>query len=175
VATLSELSIPEGELSPVFNSTIYNYTIDILESETEITILATPTDSMAKVFGDGTKALSSGTNYFTIVVIAEDGVTSSEYNLTIHRILSIDEPMAELQVLIYPNPTTGELRVTSYELQVTNVEVYDIFGKKHERAKGRKDERAKGFVMDISHLPAGSYFVKIITERGEIVKKVVKY
>ncbi|MDR2970724.1 MAG: T9SS type A sorting domain-containing protein [Bacteroidales bacterium] len=28
--------------------------------------------------------------------------------------------------------------------------------------------------MNISHLPAGLYFVKIITEQGEVVKKVVK-
>jgi hypothetical protein len=28
--------------------------------------------------------------------------------------------------------------------------------------------------IDISHLPAGLYFVKIITESGEVVRKVVK-
>ncbi|MDR2972028.1 MAG: hypothetical protein LBU83_08890, partial [Bacteroidales bacterium] len=34
-----------------------------------------------------------------------------------------------IDIQIYPNPTTGELRVTSYELQVTSIEVFDIYGR----------------------------------------------
>jgi hypothetical protein len=34
----------------------------------------------------------------------------------------------EANILVYPNPTTGELRVTSDELQVTSIEVFDVFG-----------------------------------------------
>jgi hypothetical protein len=36
------------------------------------------------------------------------------------------------------------------------------------------DEGAKGFVMDISDLPAGVYFVKIGADGSEVIKKVVK-
>jgi len=35
-------------------------------------------------------------------------------------------------------------------------------------------QQADGVVLDISHFPAGVYFVKIQTETGEIVRKVVK-
>jgi hypothetical protein len=31
-----------------------------------------------------------------------------------------------------------------------------------------------GVVLNISHLPAGSYFVRIKTENGVVVRKVVK-
>jgi len=34
------------------------------------------------------------------------------------------------EVVLYPNPTTGELQVTSYKLQVTSVEVFDVYGRK---------------------------------------------
>jgi hypothetical protein len=78
------------------------------------------------------------------------------------------------KITLTPNPTTGELRVTSYELQVTSVEVFDVYGRKHEGAKRRKGEGAKGFVMDISDLPTGIYFVKIYTESNNIIKKIVK-
>ena len=77
----------------------------------------------------------------------------------------------DAQLTVYPNPNTGELVVTSYGLQVTNVEIYDISGKK-QKAESRK-EKAE-IIIDISSLPVGIYLVKVITEQGEIVKKIVK-
>ena len=75
----------------------------------------------------------------------------------------------ELQV--YPNPTRGEIQVTSYELQVTCVEVFDVFG----RNVGVKLPSFGGVGGgDISHLPAGIYFLRIQTETGVVTRKVVK-
>jgi hypothetical protein len=79
------------------------------------------------------------------------------------------------RITLTPNPTTGELQVTSYELQVTSVEVFDVYGRKHEGTKGRKGEGANGFVMDISHLQSGIYFVTITTDQGYVIKKVIKH
>jgi hypothetical protein len=82
-------------------------------------------------------------------------------------------------VHIYPNPTTGELRITNYELRITNIEVFDVFGRKVE-AKFPSNllegwqPQADGVVLDISHLQSGIYFVKVFTEEGEVVKKVIK-
>jgi hypothetical protein len=82
---------------------------------------------------------------------------------------------------IYPNPTTGELRVESGELRVESVEVYDMEGKKQKAESSistslnaKKQETEREIVIDISHLPAGVYLVKTVTEQGEIVKKIVK-
>ncbi|MDR2971224.1 MAG: T9SS type A sorting domain-containing protein [Bacteroidales bacterium] len=74
-------------------------------------------------------------------------------------------------VLVYPNPTTGELRVTSYELQVTSVEVFDIYGR---AVSTHYSLLTTHYSMDISHLPAGIYFLKFETEKGPVMKKVVK-
>ena len=86
--------------------------------------------------------------------------------------VSITEPDLELFNLnIYPNPTSGELRIESGELRIEKVEIFDIHGKKvgdwHNNSKSEN-------VINISHLSAGVYFVKINTEEGEIVKKVLK-
>jgi len=83
---------------------------------------------------------------------------------------------------IYPNPTTGELRVKSEELIVERVEVFDVFGRKMLAEKQKTTLTVlqsysltnDGVVIDISHLPAGVYFVRIQTETGEIVRKVLK-
>jgi hypothetical protein len=97
----------------------------------------------------------------------------------------------EIAVNIYPNPTTGELQITfpsfggvgvvSHPSLVTNVEVFDVYGRK-QKAEGRKQSHSSlvtchengEAVMDISELPAGIYFVKITTEQGVVMRKVVK-
>jgi len=74
-------------------------------------------------------------------------------------------------ILFYPNPTTGELRVKSYELGVNSVEVFDVFGRKLLSFMSLMSPET---TVDISYLSAGVYFVKIYTEKGEVVRKVIK-
>jgi hypothetical protein len=84
-------------------------------------------------------------------------------------IVGIAEPKQEpAKITVYPNPTTGELRITNYELQITSIEVFDVYGRK-QKAENRKQN-----LIDISHLQTGLYFVKITTEAGEVIRKVVK-
>ena len=75
-------------------------------------------------------------------------------------------------IVLYPNPTAGELRVTSYELQVTNVEIFDIYGR---NLTPHTTHLLPHTSLDISHLQAGIYFVKIQTEKGIIIKKIIKH
>jgi hypothetical protein len=93
-------------------------------------------------------------------------------NLTLLRSYALTVSNNALEnIKLVPNPTTGELQVTSYELPVTSVEIYDVYGKSHVSNLISQDSNPK---INISHLPAGVYFVKITTQAGEVVKKVVK-
>jgi len=74
-------------------------------------------------------------------------------------------------IIIYPNPTTRELRIESDEKRIENVEFFDVFGKKVLDQNFLNSLEA---LIDISHLPAGFYFLKINTEAGEVIKKVLK-
>ncbi|MCL2511242.1 MAG: T9SS type A sorting domain-containing protein [Bacteroidales bacterium] len=76
------------------------------------------------------------------------------------------------EIMIYPNPTDGEIQVTSYELQVTSIEIFDVMGKK-QKAEGRRQNETLNSI-NISNLPIGVYFLKIQTENGVVVRKVVK-
>ena len=89
------------------------------------------------------------------------------------------------EITIYPNPTTGELKIENGELKIQSIEIFDIYGRNVEakfpsfipNAVGNPEhygQQADGVVMDVSHLPSGVYFVKITTETGEIKKKVLK-
>ena len=76
----------------------------------------------------------------------------------------------EINITLYPNPTTGELRIKSSELKIKNIEIFDIYG----RAVGTTFVVAQEKI-DISHLRSGAYFVKITTDSGHFVtKKIVK-
>jgi uncharacterized protein YfbU (UPF0304 family) len=99
---------------------------------------------------------------------------NNENNLTVLRSYTL--PVSE-NITLVPNPTTGELRIevagqarNDGKLQMINVEVLDVYGRKLPLHFG------EGWgEVNISHLPAGVYFMKINTESGDIVKKVVKY
>jgi hypothetical protein len=75
------------------------------------------------------------------------------------------------KIIIYPNPTTGNLRIESDELKIENVDIFDVYGRKLLSTLSLKSQYA---TIDISHLPAGVYIVKIPTESGGIIKKVLK-
>jgi len=74
-------------------------------------------------------------------------------------------------ISIIPNPTTGEFKVQSSRFNVTSIEVFDVYGR---LLMSLKSLMSTENVINISHLHSGIYFVKITTEQGEIVKKVVK-
>jgi hypothetical protein len=75
------------------------------------------------------------------------------------------------EINIFPNPTTGELRVVSSEYRVVSIEVFDVYGRV---ITSHYSLLTTHYSIDISHLQAGIYFVKINTEAGEVVKKIVK-
>ena len=87
--------------------------------------------------------------------------------------VGVTDPIQELpDIKVYPNPTTGEVRIMNYELRIMNVEVFDVYGRKmlEQKAEGRKQN-----AIDISEFSAGIYLVKITTEKGIITRKVIKY
>jgi len=90
------------------------------------------------------------------------------------------------EIKVYPNPTTGELRIESSKFKVQSVEIFDVFGRKIplqfiegvDGAAGRGSYRSYDLTVlrsyDLTHFPTGVYFVKIHTEKGSVNKKVVK-
>jgi hypothetical protein len=98
-----------------------------------------------------------------------DGESENSYALTALRSYGLQD------ITLIPNPTTGELRITNYELRngvLSAVEVYDIYGRKLQ--SNHFITSSSHHLINISHLPSGIYFVKIKTEAGEVVKKVIK-
>jgi hypothetical protein len=78
----------------------------------------------------------------------------------------------EQTVMVYPNPTNGELRVTSYKLQVTGIELFDVYGRK--LLSNHLIPTSSNHLINVSSLQAGVYIIAIHTDKGVIHKKIVK-
>ena len=87
--------------------------------------------------------------------------------------VGIVETDNEPSLQVYPNPTTGQLRITNCELRITGIEIFDVFGRS-VKAISPSFGGGWGEALDISDLPSGIYFVRIQTEAGMVTRKVVK-
>jgi len=126
-----------------------------------------PVNISASVF----QGVSKNTCMLRVPLYSLDAYKNSQEwkNFLIEGIIGVET--IETPILsIYPNPTKGELRIDGGELSVKNIEIFDVHGKK----LSSYPYFASHSKIDISHLSSGVYFVKISTETGEVVKKVVK-
>jgi hypothetical protein len=78
-----------------------------------------------------------------------------------------------LDVIIYPNPTMGELTIDNGELTITNIEIYDVFGRK--QSSNHRITSSSHHLINISNLPAGIYFIKVTAQENVYTQKIVKY
>ncbi len=75
------------------------------------------------------------------------------------------------QCSVYPNPVNNKLYIVT-EDEVENVVVYDIYGRV-QNLRNSETQKLRNSI-DLSDLKAGIYFVKINTEKGNIVKRIIK-
>ena len=76
-------------------------------------------------------------------------------------------------IAVYPNPTDGKLQITSSELRIENVEIFDMVGRM-VKTRFIASQQDGTTTLDISNLPSGVYFVKIYTENGVVTQKIIK-
>jgi hypothetical protein len=80
----------------------------------------------------------------------------------------------ETQIRVYPNPTTGELTIEMGDMryETCDIAIYDIFGRKVQVSNPKS--QVSSLKIDISHLPAGVYFLRVYSRdainRGCAVK-----
>ena len=70
---------------------------------------------------------------------------------------------------IYPNPVNDRLYIETQTLTQT-IEIYDVYGRQQELSAISGQQS----VINVANLNSGVYFVKVVTENGEVVKRFVK-
>ncbi|MCL2246727.1 MAG: putative Ig domain-containing protein [Lentimicrobiaceae bacterium] len=122
---------------------------------------------------------TEGTFDFTIKASNSAGFDTKELSITVVDPQSIVEKRPS-HIVVFPNPTSGELRIMNYELRIDKIEVLDLTGSvvsSHHLIISSSHHLiplSSNPQIDISNLNSGIYFIYIVTEQGAIVKKVIK-
>lgn len=84
-ASLSSLTIAPGELTPVFDSDVMEYSAVVGSDVEKVTVSAPATHDKASVAVEGNENLQIGENTITCKVTAEDGETSKTYKIVVTK------------------------------------------------------------------------------------------
>ena len=166
IATLSNITLSEGTLTPSFNPSGANYTVHVECSQ--ISITGIPSNENATVDGNVEDAtLDLGSNIFPIIVTAEDEVTTRTYTVTVNRTLLSVNNIDNSQINIYPNPTNSYVIVESEEI-ITSISLFNSIGVKLFENKNIGE---KSFRIDIDDFASGIYFIRIDGETRKLIKE----
>ena len=94
-------------------------------------------------------------------------VTNNE--VTTFQNLSVNQVAVDSSIVVYPNPATSIIKVTG-DYSITSVQVYDAAG----RLLQTNLDNATNYSIDIANKAAGVYFLKITSDKGSKVVRVVK-
>jgi len=84
---------------------------------------------------------------------------------------AIQCPIADINILVYPNPTHDYINIESSSLHNTQIEIYNATGKRIYVNNFIKNEKIR---IDIKNIKNGIYFVKISYNNQHIIKKIIK-
>ena len=155
-------------VNPGDDFTIPDYTGDATAADNCTT---TPTILQVPAVG---ATVGAGVTVITLTAEDEAGNQAScTFNLTVEEVLSVQDAALLAGVVLYPNPTRGDLSlVNNSGIDLVRATVTDVNGRTIQTI----DLRAMTDTADfsISALANGLYFVKIDAAETSIVKRIVK-
>lgn len=109
-----------------------------------------------------------GSFEFSVLTVCNDG-NSSDLS-TPYTVVIEETSLTELnnKIDIFPNPVSDNLTVLTTE-NINEINIYNIVG-----INIYNDKSFTGGNIDVSNLNNGVYFVKINTDKGDIVKRFIK-
>ncbi len=118
-------------------------------------------------------SLSSDGNIVAVGAMNNDGADTTDSGRGHVRIYNfatgINENITDSHFSIYPNPTTGLVIIKNEECRMNNVSVFDIYGKEvlETEVGSQKTE------IDLSKEAKGIYIIKVTTNKGVVVEKII--
>ncbi|MDD2635373.1 MAG: T9SS type A sorting domain-containing protein [Bacteroidales bacterium] len=101
-----------------------------------------------------------------ITSTTEDGGFVANSAVCVINSMNIKNSEYLQNIKIYPNPLIDQLHIETVEKEI-NVKIYNLQGKLMLEAKNNKN-------VSVSHMPAGIYILKIITNKHIYSQKIIK-
>ena len=147
------------------NDIVWNYIIPMNNTTGEISSQGDVLESGNSTF----RGIKYSTDYegFTDKDVTPGDPIESNFNLNTCLSLSTDN-LLNNNITIYPNPVIDLININT-SLTILEVEIYDVLGKRlnYIKVNNRK--------IDVSGVNSGVYILKIKTEIGIILKKILLY
>jgi hypothetical protein len=122
----------------------------------------------------GTSSTGLGAGNYTVAVTDANNCVRT-FNFVIAVGTDVADIDSKIGVTIYPNPTNGKfvVNVSNNNSSETQIEVYNTLGQRIFVSE-LKMNVVNDFEIDLSHVPANTYFVKIISGDQTVVRKVLR-
>ncbi|HFB99795.1 MAG TPA: T9SS type A sorting domain-containing protein, partial [Phaeodactylibacter sp.] len=140
-------------------------------------------DSYIWDFGDGTMStdenpfkIYNATGNYTVKLTAVNACAEDFRIQSLEVMVTGVEDLAKhLQMQIFPNPNDGVffIKIENAKVEEVEAELWDINGRRMDDFFIKNNNSNTFYASKSQHLPQGIYFVKIKTERGVVVERVV--
>ena len=157
-----------------FTSSVAGYTASLTDGST-----TTGTTTYAWDFGDSQSSTdqnpsntyaAAGTYTITMIVMDSCGTDTASGSVTIADTTGILSPELAM-IKVYPNPASVSVTIETGNFGGTmDVELYDVIGKV---MRIEENIPAGKYMLEKGELKNGLYLLKIRTENGELVKRIV--
>ena len=92
-----------------------------------------------------------------------------EYSFTTNWALQTEEVNIENEIMVFPNPSKGEIHINGNYLEGSKVFIYDLLGKELMQIASLKGNENS---IDTHTIGSGMYLLHIETQKGTISKKI---
>ena len=109
-------------------------------------------------------------NFILTVYDAEAYSEPDTVAVTVINVTSIESPsdLSDNRIVIYPNPASQQITIQSEET-ITEIQILDISAK----AIQTENPKSMNIKLDSSTLPPGVYFIRLQTQSGYTIKKLL--
>ena len=169
VLTINSATTPTGSSTQTISVTDLNDATleDLVVSPSNVIWYGSLADAQGQINPLAiTTVLTNGSTYYAVNV--SSGCPSAPFAVTVTVALGTTG-FDNANFSFYPNPTSGILNI-SYSDEITNVTVVNMIGQIIMDRKANQNE----VQIDLSTLPASTYFVKVESNGNSKVVKVIK-
>ena len=128
-------------------------------------------NALASVRYENTSASNTTDRNILITVTDNDALIASAtavIAITAASTLGLEEELLENLISLYPNPVKGKLNIESNVVEIQKIKLYDVLGKLVEEIQFENN------IINFSLMNTGIYFLKLETNKGDFMKKIMK-
>ncbi len=129
-------------------------------------------NAIAGASGQSYTATTSGS--YTIMITDNNGCTATSDALTV-TITGVEDLADDAGFMVFPNPAHEQLNIEAAfdEVAISDIQLIDIYGKVVLEQRLDKGNFVK-HQLEIEHLDAGVYFVKLLHQNTVLIRSFVK-